>query len=279
MVGGVCINTGTIPSKTLREAVLYLTGLSQREHVRRRATGSRTTSPIADLLAAHRSTSSAARSTSSATSCSATASTCCTAPARFVDPHTVARRRRRPRRPDTVTAEQDRHRRRHPAGPAAQRRVRRPSASSTPTAILSLERVPALHGRRRRRRHRHRVRLDVRRARHQGHGGRAARPRCSSSATTRSSRRSSTTCATWPSPSASARRSRRSSVTPRGTVTVLVSGKRIAADTVMYSAGRQGVTDELEPGRGRPDRRRPRPAQGRRVLPDRGRRTSTRSAT
>jgi len=31
MVGGVCINTGTIPSKTLREAVVYLTGMSQRE--------------------------------------------------------------------------------------------------------------------------------------------------------------------------------------------------------------------------------------------------------
>src|SRR5215207_9406195 len=31
MVGGVCINTGTIPSKTLREAVLYLTGMNQRE--------------------------------------------------------------------------------------------------------------------------------------------------------------------------------------------------------------------------------------------------------
>ena len=31
MVGGVCINTGTIPSKTLREAIIYLTGLSQRE--------------------------------------------------------------------------------------------------------------------------------------------------------------------------------------------------------------------------------------------------------
>jgi NAD(P) transhydrogenase len=30
MVGGVCVNTGTIPSKTLREAVLYLTGLSHR---------------------------------------------------------------------------------------------------------------------------------------------------------------------------------------------------------------------------------------------------------
>jgi NAD(P) transhydrogenase len=31
MLGGVCLNTGTIPSKTLREAVLYLTGADQRE--------------------------------------------------------------------------------------------------------------------------------------------------------------------------------------------------------------------------------------------------------
>src|SRR5215469_9566825 len=31
MIGGVCLNTGTIPSKTRREAVLYLTGLDQRE--------------------------------------------------------------------------------------------------------------------------------------------------------------------------------------------------------------------------------------------------------
>jgi len=30
VVGGVCINTGTIPSKTLREAVLYLTGFQMR---------------------------------------------------------------------------------------------------------------------------------------------------------------------------------------------------------------------------------------------------------
>ena len=29
-VGGVCINTGTIPSKSLREAVLYLSGFRQR---------------------------------------------------------------------------------------------------------------------------------------------------------------------------------------------------------------------------------------------------------
>ena len=31
MVGGVCVNTGTIPSKTLREAVLYLTGMQLRD--------------------------------------------------------------------------------------------------------------------------------------------------------------------------------------------------------------------------------------------------------
>ncbi len=30
MTGGVCIHTGTIPSKTLREAILYLSGFSQR---------------------------------------------------------------------------------------------------------------------------------------------------------------------------------------------------------------------------------------------------------
>src|SRR5262249_8082694 len=30
LVGGVCINTGTIPSKSLREAVLYLSGFRQR---------------------------------------------------------------------------------------------------------------------------------------------------------------------------------------------------------------------------------------------------------
>ena len=35
-------------------------------------------------------------------------------------------------------------------------------------------------------------------------------------------------------------------ITPRGTVTSLASGKRVAADMVMYSAGRQGVTDELD---------------------------------
>src|SRR5678815_1529741 len=30
MIGGVCLHTGTIPSKTLREGILYLTGFRQR---------------------------------------------------------------------------------------------------------------------------------------------------------------------------------------------------------------------------------------------------------
>src|SRR3974390_3639128 len=31
-IGGVCVNTGTIPSKTFREAVLYLSGIAQRAY-------------------------------------------------------------------------------------------------------------------------------------------------------------------------------------------------------------------------------------------------------
>src|SRR6201990_3550204 len=31
VVGGACVDTGTLPLKTPRETVLYLTGLSQRE--------------------------------------------------------------------------------------------------------------------------------------------------------------------------------------------------------------------------------------------------------
>ena len=51
MVGGVCVNTGTIPSKTLREAVLYLTGTQPARALRRELPGQGRTSPIADLTA------------------------------------------------------------------------------------------------------------------------------------------------------------------------------------------------------------------------------------
>lgn len=38
-VGGVAVNVGTIPSKTIREAVLYLSGHRERGAVRRRLRG------------------------------------------------------------------------------------------------------------------------------------------------------------------------------------------------------------------------------------------------
>ena len=66
MLGGVCVNTGTIPSKTLREAVVYLTGMSQRELYGASYRVKEEITP-ADLLA-RTSTSSARRSTSCAAS-------------------------------------------------------------------------------------------------------------------------------------------------------------------------------------------------------------------
>jgi NAD(P) transhydrogenase len=50
MLGGVCTNTGTIPSKTLREAVVYLTGMTQRELYRSSYRVKENITP-ADLLA------------------------------------------------------------------------------------------------------------------------------------------------------------------------------------------------------------------------------------
>ena len=66
---------------------------------------------------------------------------------------------------------------------------------------------------------------------------------------------------------------------PDGAIAALASGKKIPADTVMYSAGRQGMTDELGLDAAGLSRRRPRPDQGRRVLPAPRSRTSTPSAT
>ena len=75
MVGGVCVNTGTIPSKTLREAVVYLTGMSEREMY---GQSYRVKADITmEDLASGRTASSLARSTSSAISCSETTSSCC----------------------------------------------------------------------------------------------------------------------------------------------------------------------------------------------------------
>ena len=56
-----------------------------------------------------------------------------------------------------------------------------------------------------------------------------------------------------------------------GTVTTLASGKQIPAETVMYSAGRQGQTDHLDLANAGPGNRQPRPDLRRRRVPDQGR--------
>ena len=88
-----------------------------------------------------------------------------------------------------------------------------------------------------------------------------------------------TICATSVSSSASARASSRVERHGSETITHLASGKRIAAEAVFYSAGRQGATDELELDKAGLDGRRARPDPGRRRLPHVRRRTSSRPAT
>ena len=171
VVGGVCVNTGTIPSKSLREAVLYLTGLSQRdlygqsyrvkenitmEDLSRRThyVVGREIEVVRDQLSRNR--------------VELLAGT-----GQFVDEHTISVRsgsgdRRlsadnviiavgtRPARPATVAFD-DVH-------------------IFDSDGILGLRENPPDARHRGGRRHRHRVRLDLCRPRHQGNGDRTARP-------------------------------------------------------------------------------------------------------
>ena len=171
MLGGVCLNTGTIPSKTLREAVLYLTGLDQREmygqsyRVKEEIT-------IADLTAR---TQHVVGRESDVVRSQLT-------PERGHDPgrhravhrpeHGRGRRRRRPDEPGQRQGHRDRDR--HQARPARQRRLRREDdhRRGRHPARAAGSAVDAGGGRRG---DRHRVRVDVRRPGHQGDGRGAAR--------------------------------------------------------------------------------------------------------
>ena len=133
-LGGCSVFSGTIPSKTLREAVLYLTGFSQRaiygqsyrvkddvtmDDLRARAAGvsQRETDVIRDQLARNR-------------------VTLFDGMASFVDDDTVVITAADGRR-QVVDADRDRHRHREPprAGPRRSSSTR--SRSSTPTASSS----------------------------------------------------------------------------------------------------------------------------------------------
>ena len=241
MVGGVCINTGTIPSKTLREAVLYLTGLNQRElygqsyrvkdditvtdlSARTQHVVAREIDVIRNQLARNH-------------------VTLVVGTAQFVDPHTlvvvndagnhveiaaekiVVAVGTKPARPDD--------------GGLRRRDDRRFGPDPGPGQGSVLD------GGGRRGRDRHRVRVDVRRRS-------APRSRWSSS------RSSMLDFCDKEIVEALQYQLRELAVTfrfsetvrevqkhPAGTLTILESGKKIPADTVLYSAGRQGVTDEL----------------------------------
>ena len=141
MVGGVCINTGTIPSKTLREAVLYLTGMNMRElygqnyRVKDEIT-------VQDLLA--RTQHVIGREIEIIRSqLFRNGVDLVTAPAASSTPHTIAvrphgqRRRTADHAPTTIVIAVGTR----PARPP-QRGVRRPARSSTPTASSNMEQVP-----------------------------------------------------------------------------------------------------------------------------------------
>ncbi len=89
MIGGVCINTGTIPSKTLREAVLYLTGLNQRE-MYGQSYRLKEDITVADLAARTQHVIGRRGRRDPQPAGPQPGRGCCTGPARFTDPHTIA---------------------------------------------------------------------------------------------------------------------------------------------------------------------------------------------
>ena len=136
MVGGVCINTGTIPSKTLREAVVYLTGMSQRgiygAELPRQGGHHESTTCSARIQHVIQREIDVIRSQLAPQP----RRSCSPATARFVDPHTVSvdsvtgdERR--------VTAAKDRDRDRHPPGPPVDASTSTGAPCSTPTASLA----------------------------------------------------------------------------------------------------------------------------------------------
>ncbi|GGN11200.1 Si-specific NAD(P)(+) transhydrogenase [Streptomyces fuscichromogenes] len=241
MVGGVSIHTGTIPSKTLREAVLYLTGLTQRDlygqsyRLKEEITVSDLTARTQHVVSREVDVIRNQLSRNHVTLCSGIG--------RFIDPHTVALREpsgnerlltaehiiiatgTRPARPDSVEFDG--------------------RTIMDSDNVLSLERVPrsmvivgagvigmeyasmfaALGSK---------VTVVEKRA--------AMLDMCDVEVVESLKYHLRDLAVTFRFGETVAAVERH----PRGTLTVLESGKKIPADTVMYSAGRQGLTDGLD---------------------------------
>jgi NAD(P) transhydrogenase len=244
MVGGVCINTGTIPSKTLREAVLYVTGLSQREFYGQ-AYRLKDEVTVADLTA--RTQHVIGRETDVIRSQLARNHVqMITGTGRFADPHTVV-----------VTAD-DAHERRFTAEKFVIAVGTRPARPSTvdfdgrtvvdSDQILDIDRLPAS--------------MVVVGAGVIGIEYASMFAALGTKVTVVERRDRMLEFCDLEIIEALKYQLRDLAVTFRfresvarverhegGTLTILESGKRIPADTVMYSAGRQGVTDSLDLGK------------------------------
>ncbi|MFJ3639868.1 Si-specific NAD(P)(+) transhydrogenase [Streptomyces sp. NPDC090108] len=242
MVGGVSLHTGTVPSKTLREAVLYLTGLTQRD-LYGQSYRLKEDITVADLTARTRHVVGrevdVVRSQLSRNHVALYSGT-----GRFTDPHTIALRddaggqeRRlsaehiviatgtRPARPDTV---------------AFDGRTVMDSDN-----VLSLERVPAS--------------MVIVGAGVIGMEYASMFAALGSKVTVVEKRAAMLDMCDVEVVESLKYHLRDLAVTfrfgetvaaverhARGTLTILESGKKIPADTVMYSAGRQGLTDGLD---------------------------------
>ncbi|MEV6025778.1 Si-specific NAD(P)(+) transhydrogenase [Streptomyces sp. NPDC052036] len=243
MVGGVSIHTGTIPSKTLREAVLYLTGLTQRD-LYGQSYRLKEEITVGDLTARTRHV--VGREVDVIRSqLSRNRVSLFTGTGRFTDPHTVAIRE--------VSGEERRLSAEHiiiatgtrPARPASVEFDGRSIMDSD--NVLDLERVPrsmvivgagvigmeyasmfAALG----------SKVTVVEKRH------AMLDFCDVEVIESLKYHLRDLAVTFRFGETVAAVERH----PKGTLTVLESGKKIPADAVMYSAGRQGLTDELDLG-------------------------------
>lgn len=241
MVGGVSIHTGTIPSKTLREAVLYLTGLTQRD-LYGQSYRLKEDITVADLTA--RTQHVVSREVDVIRNqLSRNHVTLCSGTGRFVDPHTVALRE--PNGDErTLTAE-------HIVIATGTRPARPDSVEFDGRTImdsdnvLSLERVPRS--------------MVIVGAGVIGMEYASMFAALGSKVTVVEKRAGMLDMCDVEVVESLKYHLRDLAVTfrfgetvaaverhPRGTLTVLESGKKIPADTVMYSAGRQGLTDGLD---------------------------------
>ncbi|KUO09117.1 Si-specific NAD(P)(+) transhydrogenase [Streptomyces sp. DSM 15324] len=245
MVGGVSLHTGTIPSKTLREAVLYLTGLTQRD-LYGQSYRLKEDITVADLTARTQHVVSRetdiVRSQLSRNHVSLFSGT-----GRFVDDHTVALREAGGGRERTISAE-------HIVIATGTRPARPESVEFDGRTILdsdnvlTVERVPRS--------------MVIVGAGVIGMEYASMFAALGSKVTVVEKRAGMLDMCDVEVIESLKYHLRDLAVTfrfgetvaaverhPRGTLTVLASGKKIPADAVMYSAGRQGLTDELDLGR------------------------------